>query len=148
MRSTLLILQLGLSNNPAVQIRAAVVTEQGKPLIVETLDLAPPGEGEVLVEVKAAGVCHSDLHATSGDWPMQVPLVPGHEGAGVARAVGPGVTRVGVGDHVVLCWAPACRACEPCREGTPLLCDRLDKTTFRNKLPWGGSRLSRARRGR
>ena len=124
-------------------IRAAVVAEQGKPLTVETLELAPPGTGEVLVEIKAAGVCHSDLHATSGDWPMTVPLVPGHEGAGIVRAVGEGVIRATPGDHVVLCWAPACGHCEPCREGTPLLCDRLDKTTFRNKLPWGGTRLSR-----
>jgi S-(hydroxymethyl)glutathione dehydrogenase/alcohol dehydrogenase len=126
-----------------VQIRAAVVTEQGKPLVVETLELAPPGAGEVLVEVRAAGVCHSDLHAITGDWPMSVPLVPGHEGAGIVRDVGVGVTRVQPGDHVVLCWAPACGACAPCQEGTPLLCDRLEKTTFRNKLPWGGTRLSR-----
>jgi S-(hydroxymethyl)glutathione dehydrogenase/alcohol dehydrogenase len=126
-----------------VQIKAAVVHEQGKPLSIETLDLAAPGPGEVLVEVRAAGVCHSDLHATSGDWPMKVPLVPGHEGAGIVREVGEGVTRVRAGSHVVLCWAPACGQCAPCREGTRLLCDRLDKTTFRNLLPWGGSRLTR-----
>jgi S-(hydroxymethyl)glutathione dehydrogenase/alcohol dehydrogenase len=125
-----------------VQITAAVVTEQGQPLSIETLDLADPGPGECLVEIKAAGVCHSDLHATSGDWPMTVPLVPGHEGAGVVRGVGAGVTRVAVGDHVVLCWAPACGVCAPCKEGTPLLCDRLEKTTYRNKLPWGGTRLT------
>lgn len=128
---------------PTMEIRAAVVSEQGKPLTIETLELASPGAGEVLVEVKAAGVCHSDLHAISGDWPMKVPLVPGHEGAGVVRGLGEGVSRVQGGDHVVFCWAPACRECAPCREGKPLLCDRLEKTTFRNKLPWGGSRLSR-----
>ena len=72
-----------------MQIRAAVVTEQGKPLTIETLELAPPGDGEVLVEIKAAGVCHSDLHAISGDWPMKVPLVPGHEGAGIVEASDP-----------------------------------------------------------
>ena len=125
-----------------MRIRAALLTEQSKPLIVEDIDLAPPGAGEVVVEVHAAGVCHSDLHATSGDWPMTGPLVPGHEGAGIVREVGDDVTRVQVGDHVVLCWAPACGHCTPCREATPLLCDRLDKTTFRNKLPWGGSRHS------
>jgi S-(hydroxymethyl)glutathione dehydrogenase/alcohol dehydrogenase len=125
-----------------VQIQAAVVREQGKPLTIETLDLAPPGAGEVLVEVRAAGVCHSDLHAISGDWPMKTPLVPGHEGAGIVREVGAGVTAVSPGDHVVFCWAPACGQCAPCQEGTPLLCDRLDKTTFRNQLPWGGTRLS------
>ena len=128
----------------SVQIQAAVVREQGKPLTVETLDLAAPGAGEVLVEVRAAGVCHSDLHATSGDWPMKTPLVPGHEGAGVVRETGEGVTRVHAGDHVVFCWAPACRQCVPCNEGTPLLCDRLERTTFRNKLPWGGTHLSAA----
>ena len=126
-----------------MQIRAAVLNAQGQPLSVEALELASPGPGEVLVEIKAAGVCHSDLHATSGDWPMQVPLVPGHEGAGIVREVGEGVTRARPGDHVVLCWAPACGQCEPCKEGARLLCDRLEKTTYRNKLPWGGSRLSR-----
>jgi S-(hydroxymethyl)glutathione dehydrogenase/alcohol dehydrogenase len=125
-----------------VQIKAAILWEQGKPLSVESAELAPPGPGEVLVEVKAAGVCHSDLHAINGDWPMNVPLVPGHEGAGVVREVGDGVTRVQIGDHVVLCWAPACGLCVPCKDGLPLLCDRLEKTTFRNKLPWGGTRLS------
>ena len=127
--------------NPIVQIRAAILWEQGAPLSVESLDLELPRAGEVLVEIKAAGVCHSDLHATSGDWPMKVPLVPGHEGAGIVRDVGHGVTRVSVGDHVVFCWAPACGTCPPCVAGTPLLCDRLDKTTFRNKLPSGDTRL-------
>jgi S-(hydroxymethyl)glutathione dehydrogenase / alcohol dehydrogenase len=125
-----------------VQITAAILWEQGQPLSVESAELAPPGAGEVLVEVKAAGVCHSDLHAINGDWPMKVPLVPGHEGAGVVLDVGDGVTRVKRGDHVVLCWAPACGECAPCKEGTPLLCDRLERVTFRNKLPWGGTRLS------
>ncbi len=125
-----------------MQIKAAILWEQGQPLSIEDAELAPPGAGEVLVEVKAAGVCHSDLHAINGDWPMKVPLVPGHEGAGIVREVAPDVTRVKVGDHVVLCWAPACGVCAPCREDTPLLCDRLEKATFRNKLPWGGTRLS------
>jgi S-(hydroxymethyl)glutathione dehydrogenase / alcohol dehydrogenase len=124
-----------------VHIEAAVVWEQGAPLSIESAELDAPGPGEVLVEVKAAGVCHSDLHATSGDWPMGVPFVPGHEGAGIVRGVGAGVTRVALGDHVVFCWAPSCGQCEPCRLGTPLLCDRLEKTTFRNKLPTGDTRL-------
>jgi S-(hydroxymethyl)glutathione dehydrogenase / alcohol dehydrogenase len=124
-----------------VQIRAAILWEQGAPLSVEPAELDAPGPGEVLVEIKAAGVCHSDLHAISGDWPMKVPLVPGHEGAGVVHEVGHGVTHVAPGDHVVLCWAPACGTCPPCVEGRPILCDRLDQTTFRNKLPTGDSRL-------
>lgn len=124
-----------------MQIRAAILWEQGAPLSVESAELAPPGPGEVLVDVKAAGVCHSDLHATRGDWPMRLPLVPGHEGAGIVRELGEGVTRVRAGDHVVFCWAPACGTCPPCLAGTPLLCDRLDRTTFRNRLPFGGTRL-------
>lgn len=131
-----------VTQSRAMQIKAAVLWEQGKPLVIESAELAPPGPGEVLVEIKAAGVCHSDLHAINGDWPMKVPLVPGHEGAGIVRELGEGVTRVKAGDHVVLCWAPACGQCPPCTDGTPLLCDRLEKTTFRNKLPWGGTRLS------
>ncbi|MGH9175744.1 MAG: alcohol dehydrogenase catalytic domain-containing protein, partial [Vicinamibacterales bacterium] len=123
-----------------MHIRAAILWEQGAPLSVEPAELDPPGPGEVAVEVRAAGVCHSDLHATSGDWPMRLPLVPGHEGAGVVREVGRGVTRVGLGDHVVFCWAPACGTCPPCLAGTPLLCDRLEKTTFRNRLPTGDTR--------
>jgi Zn-dependent alcohol dehydrogenase len=126
-----------------MQIRAAILHTQGSPLSVETADLASPEAGEVLVEIKAAGVCHSDLHAINGDWPMRVPLCPGHEGAGIVRAVGPGVTRVREGDHVVLCWAPACGTCPPCQAGTPLYCDRLDKVTYRNRLPFGGTRLRR-----
>lgn len=125
-----------------MEIRAAILWEQSQPLSVEGAELASPGPGEVLVEIKAAGVCHSDLHAISGDWPMKVPLVPGHEGAGIVRGVGDDVTGVKVGDHVVLCWAPACGECPPCRQGTPLLCDRLERVTFRNKLPWGGTRLT------
>jgi Zn-dependent alcohol dehydrogenase len=95
----------------------------------------------VLVEVKASGVCHSDLHPARGDWPAKTPLVLGHEGAGIVRDVGAGVTSVAPGDHVVLCWAPACGVCPPCREGRAALCDRVEKVTFRNRLPSGAARL-------
>jgi S-(hydroxymethyl)glutathione dehydrogenase/alcohol dehydrogenase len=121
--------------------RAAVLWEQRAPLSVESVQLDPPGPGEVLVEVKAAGVCHSDLHPACGDWPAKTPLVLGHEGAGIVRDVGAGVTRVSVGDHVVFCWAPACGSCPPCLAGRPVLCDRLDRTTYRNRLPSGETRL-------
>ena len=84
---------------------------------------------EVLVEIKAAGVRHSDLHPARGDWPIKTPLVLGHEGAGIVREVGPSVTKVRPGDHVVLCWAPACGVCPPCREGRAVLCDRARKRT-------------------
>ena len=124
-----------------MHIHAAVLWEQGTPLSVESAELDAPGAGEVLIELKAAGVCHSDLHPARGDWPAKVPLVLGHEGAGIVREVGPSVTTLKAGDHVVLCWAPACGVCAPCLEGRAVLCDRVEKVTFRNKLPSGASRL-------
>ncbi len=123
-----------------MRIQAAVLWEQGQPLSVEAAELDAPGPGEVLVEIKAAGVCHSDLHPARGDWPIKTPLVLGHEGAGIVREVGPSVTSVRPGDHVVLCWAPACGVCPPCREGRAMLCDRAEKTNYRNR-PSGAARL-------
>ena len=124
-----------------MKINAAVLRAQGSPLTVETLELDPPEAGEVLVEVKSAGVCHSDLHPVRGDWPVPVPMVLGHEGAGIVRAIGAGVSGVSPGDAVVFCWAPPCGACPPCRSGQPVLCDRLDKTAYRHRLPAGTARL-------
>jgi S-(hydroxymethyl)glutathione dehydrogenase / alcohol dehydrogenase len=129
-----------------MQIEAAVLWTQSEPLVVEPATLDAPGPGEVLVEMRAAGVCHSDLHPARGDWPMRTPVVLGHEGAGIVRGVGPSVARVAVGDHVVLSWAPACGECAPCLEGRAVLCDRVEKVTFKNRLPSGGARLhARAR---
>ena len=124
-----------------MKINAAILWEQGTPLSVEEVELEAPRAGEVLVELKAAGVCHSDLHPARGDWPARTPLVLGHEGAGIVREVGENVRRVRVGDRVVLCWAPSCGVCPPCLEGRPVLCDRLEQTTYRNRLPGGGTRL-------
>ena len=124
-----------------MRIEAAILWEQGQPLSVEVADLDPPGPGEVLVEVKAAGVCHSDLHPARGDWPMKTPVVLGHEGSGIVREVGPSVASLQPGDHVVLSWSPACGTCPPCLEGRAVLCDRVEKVTYRNKLPSGGMRL-------
>src|SRR3989440_1591261 len=108
-----------------MKINAAILWEQGAPLSVEEAELEAPRAGEVLVEVRAAGVCHSDLHPARGDWPARTPLVLGHEGAGVVREVGGGVTRVRAGDHVVFCWAPPCGSCPYCLEGRPGPWDRL-----------------------
>jgi S-(hydroxymethyl)glutathione dehydrogenase/alcohol dehydrogenase len=124
-----------------MKTRAAVLWERGQPLSIEEVELDPPGPGEVLVAVKAAGVCHSDLHPARDDWPIRTPIVLGHEGAGIVREVGAGVRSVKPGDHVVLCWAPACGTCAFCQEGRAILCDRLDRTTYRNKLPSGATRL-------
>ena len=124
-----------------MKTKAAILWERGQPLSVEDITLDPPGRGEVLVEIRAAGVCHSDLHPARDEWPMRTPLVLGHEGSGVVREVGRDVVGVKPGDHVVLCWAPACGACPACVNGHTVLCDRLDKTNYRNRLPAGGSRL-------
>ncbi len=124
-----------------MQIHAAILWEQGQPLSVERVELDDPGPGEVLVEVRAAGVCHSDLHPARGDWPMKTPVVLGHEGAGIVRQVGSGVGTLRRDDHVVFCWAPACGVCPPCREGRAVLCDRVEKVTYRNRLPSGAVRL-------
>lgn len=125
-----------------MNINAAILWEQGTPLSVEPAELGGPRAGEVLVELKAAGVCHSDLHPARGEWPVRTPLVLGHEGAGIVREVGEGVQNVKPGDRVVFCWAPPCGVCPPCKEGRPVLCDRLERTTYRNRLPAGDTLLS------
>ncbi len=104
-------------------MRAAVLHEAGRPMAVHDLALDPPQRGEVLVEVRAAGVCHSDHHYMSGDLATPLPVVLGHEGAGVVSAVGEGVSGVAPGDHVVLVWRPACGRCEFCVRGRPALCE-------------------------
>jgi S-(hydroxymethyl)glutathione dehydrogenase / alcohol dehydrogenase len=124
-----------------MQITAAILWERGKPMSIEPAELDPPGPGEILVEIKAAGVCHSDLHPARDDWPMRTPIVLGHEGSGIVREIGANVTRVKPGDHIVLCWAPACGVCPACVHGRAVICDRLDKTTYRNRLPSGVLRL-------
>ncbi len=123
-----------------MQVRAALVREAGR-LEVVPVALEPPRAGEVLVRIRAAGVCHSDLHTLRGELRARPPLVLGHEGAGVVEAVGPGVTRVAPGDPVVINWLPGCRTCEPCLRGEPNLCRRLEQTTFQGRLPDGSTRI-------
>src|SRR5690606_29625785 len=94
-----------------------------RPLSVETVTLDPPGEGEVLVAVKAAGLCHSDLSVINGDRPRPMPMALGHEAAGVVEALGPGVGDLAVGDHVVMVFMPSCGHCDPCAGGRPALCE-------------------------
>ncbi len=105
-----------------MDIRAAVLRETNQPLLVETLDLGPPKAGEVLVEMRASGVCHSDWHVVTGDSEVDLPVVLGHEGSGIVAGVGPGVDDLKVGDHVALSWIPFCGACRACHHGHPNLC--------------------------
>ncbi|MCX2726142.1 Zn-dependent alcohol dehydrogenase [Thermomicrobium sp. 4228-Ro] len=106
-----------------MRARAAVLTEVKKPLEIWDLDVDLPKEGEVLVRVAAAGVCHSDLHYIQGDLTTVLPAVPGHEGAGIVEAVGPGVTRFQPGDHVLFVFRAFCGRCFYCLNGRPALCD-------------------------
>ncbi|MSX76259.1 MAG: alcohol dehydrogenase catalytic domain-containing protein, partial [Actinobacteria bacterium] len=106
-----------------MQTQAAILWEQGKPWSVETITLDPPKAGEVLVELTASGMCHSDDHCRTGDLPGVTPLIGGHEGAGIVMEVGEGVTRVAPGDHVVFSFVPACGHCQPCADGHSNLCD-------------------------
>ena len=106
-------------------MKAAVVEEFGKPLVVQEVQVPVPGPGEALVQVIASGVCHTDLHAAEGDWPIKptLPFIPGHEGAGIVVALGPGVTHFEVGDRVGIAWLhSACGHCEFCLSGWETLC--------------------------
>jgi NDMA-dependent alcohol dehydrogenase len=102
---------------------AAVLNTHREPLAVEPLDVRGPRDGEVLVRLGASGVCHSDMHAITGDLPMPLPCVLGHEGAGIVEAVGAGVQRVKPQDHVVLNWVPFCGSCWYCTSGNAYLCE-------------------------
>jgi alcohol dehydrogenase, propanol-preferring len=114
-------------------MKAAVVKQFGKPLVIEEVPVPQPGPGEVLVKVKACGVCHTDLHAASGDWPVKPvpPFIPGHEAAGIVSALGPGVTNLKVGDAVGVAWLhDACLACEYCETGWETLCEHQHNTGY------------------
>ena len=126
-----------------MRVRAAVLHEPGRPVLVEEVELEPPREREVLVRVAAAGVCHSDVHLADGALgPGRWPMVLGHEGAGVVEAIGGGVTHVGPGDHVAFCFVPACGSCRSCRAGRPNLCEPAGTRSLAGTLLDGSSRLS------
>jgi len=127
-----------------MQIRAAVLEEFGKPLVVQDVDLADPGPGEVLVRLSACGVCHTDLYTASGADPSgYAPTVLGHEGAGVVEAVGEGVSSVKPGDHVVTLFSPQCRECIHCQSPKTNLCLAIRDQQNKGYLPDGTTRLSR-----
>ena len=126
-----------------MDVRAAVAFEAGKPLAIETVQLEGPKAGEVLVEVKATGLCHTDAYTLSGADPEGLfPAIMGHEGAGVVVEVGEGVTSVAPGDHVIPLYTPECRQCKFCLSGKTNLCGAIRETQGRGVMPDGSSRFS------
>ncbi|MGF1467597.1 MAG: S-(hydroxymethyl)glutathione dehydrogenase/class III alcohol dehydrogenase [Sandaracinaceae bacterium] len=125
-----------------MQTRAAVAYGAGKPLTIETVDLEGPKAGEVLVEVMATGVCHTDAFTLSGDDPEGAfPTILGHEGAGIVRDVGPEVRSVRPGDHVIPLYTPECRECDFCLNPKTNLCQRIRATQGKGVMPDGTSRF-------
>ncbi len=126
-----------------MDVRAAVAFEAGKPLQIETVQLEGPRAGEVLVEIKATGLCHTDKFTLSGADPEGLfPAILGHEGAGVVVEVGPGVTSLKVGDHVIPLYTPECRQCEYCLSQKTNLCQQIRSTQGKGLMPDGTSRFS------
>lgn len=126
-----------------METRAAVATEAGKELSIETVTLEGPRDGEVLVEIKATGVCHTDAFTLSGDDPEGLfPAILGHEGAGVVVDTGPGVSSLRKGDHVIPLYVPECRQCEYCTSGKTNLCQAVRATQGAGMMPDGTSRFS------
>lgn len=123
-----------------MRIKAAVSREVDR-LGIEEVELDPPKDTEILIQMKAAGVCHSDLHTYRGELRATPPLVLGHEGAGVVAAVGSRVSRFKPGDKVVVNWLPACESCPTCLNGRHNLCERLARTTFKALMLDGSTRL-------
>jgi S-(hydroxymethyl)glutathione dehydrogenase/alcohol dehydrogenase len=126
-----------------MDVRAAVALAAGKPLSIETVQLDGPRPGEVLVEIKATGICHTDKFTLSGEDPEGMfPAILGHEGAGIVVEIGPGVTSLKPGDHVIPLYTPECRECEYCLSRKTNLCQKIRTTQGRGVMPDGTSRFS------
>jgi len=128
-------------------MRAAVVREFKQPLIIEDRPVPEPGDGQVLVRIEASGLCHTDMHAANGDWPVKPapPFVPGHEGVGIVTRAGRGVTRVQEGDRVAIPWLGwACGECEYCMTGWETLCERQQNSGYSVDGGWAEYALASA----
>ena len=134
-----------------MKTRAALLTRMGvpapyaesRPLEIVEVELAPPGPGEVLVKMRSAGLCHSDLSVIDGNRPRPLPMVLGHEGAGIVEELGPGITDLAVGDHVVTTFVPSCGHCVPCLDARPALCEPGFAANSAGTLLEGRRRLHR-----
>jgi S-(hydroxymethyl)glutathione dehydrogenase/alcohol dehydrogenase len=140
---TVIGIELYLEASAMITARAAVAWEVGKPLEIEQVQVAPPKQGEVLVKVVASGVCHTDAFTLSGEDPEGIfPAILGHEGAGIVEAIGPGVTSVAVGDHVIPLYTPECGKCKFCLSGKTNLCQAIRATQGKGLMPDGTTRFS------
>src|SRR5919112_3778685 len=134
-----------------MRIQAAIMFEQGKPrpyatsnaLVIEDVELEGPGPGEVLIEIAAAGLCHSDLSAIEGIRPRPLPIVIGHEGAGIVREVGEGVSGLKPGDHVITVFVASCGECRYCVRGRPNICPSGFAARSAGTLMSGAKRIRR-----
>lgn len=134
-----------------MKVRAAILEDMGRsppyatsrPLTIQEIDIAPPGPGEVLVRIAAAGLCHSDLSVIDGSRPRPTPMALGHEASGVVAALGTGVDDLSIGDHVVLVFVPSCGHCLPCATGRPALCEPAAAANGAGTLLSGEKRISR-----
>ena len=123
-----------------MKVNAAIANQAGEPLEVASVDLEGPKSGEVLIEIKATGVCHTDAYTLSGADPEGLfPAILGHEGAGVVVDIGPGVTTLKRGDHVIPLYIPECRNCPSCLSGKTNLCTAIRETQGRGVMPDGTS---------
>ena len=126
-----------------MKVKAAIAHKAGAPLVIEDVDLDGPSSGEVLVEIRATGICHTDEFTLSGADPEGLfPAILGHEGAGVVVETGPGVKDLKVGDHVIPLYTPECRECEYCLNPKTNLCQAIRETQGKRLMPDGTSRFS------
>ena len=126
-----------------MKFRAAVLNAVDAPMTIDTLDMAPLQPGDVLVRIRASGLCHTDLEVIRGELVYPLPIVLGHEGAGIVEAVGSAVTRVRTGDHVICSWNPHCGHCFYCDRGVTILCEPYKRNEPKGWLLDGSSRLTR-----
>ena len=128
-------------------MKAAVVKEFKRPLAIEDRPIPEPSDGQILVKIEASGLCHTDMHAANGDWPVKptLPFVPGHEGVGTVQRVGRGVTRVAEGDRVAIPWLGwACGECEYCMTGWETLCEQQQNSGYSVDGGWAEYALASA----
>jgi NDMA-dependent alcohol dehydrogenase len=125
-----------------MQMQAALLAEPNSKFFIDTVELDPPKKGEVLIKMVAAGICHSDWHVASGTTQHAMPVIAGHEGSGIVEAIGEGVNRVKVGDHVTLSWTPDCGECFYCLRNQPNLCETFTEPIWAGVQLDGTSRVS------